>query len=97
MKNPLIIKGAVYSNGDRLLVPHYTGNFYLVDCREYLTEEDMRGSYDESFVDEALEGAYLTMDGVKYYECENNAKDTADMELLSDLSDLEFNNEETEF
>lgn len=37
--NKLIIKGAIYTDGETLLRPHYTGEYHTVDCTEYKTEE----------------------------------------------------------
>ena len=41
MTNPLIIKGAIYKDGDELVRPHFTGEFWMVDCTEYKTRENI--------------------------------------------------------
>lgn len=42
----LVIKGAQYflsdPAGDAILIPHYTGEFWIVDCDEYLTEQEIK-------------------------------------------------------
>ena len=95
MKN-LIIKGAIYTNGTELLQPHYTGEFYAVDCTEWKTAEDIKANYNETFYREALENCPITHEGVNYYMCECGPHHVTDFTLLSDLSELthiEENNE----
>lgn len=92
-----IIKGALYFTGDVVLRAHYTGSFVYVDCTEYKTKKQIKEEYDRSFLLNALKGTYITVDGVKYFECEYSPCNTADMDLLSDFEDLEYYDEETEF
>ena len=40
METRTVIKGAKYFTGDRILIPHMTGEFCLVDCDEEETLED---------------------------------------------------------
>jgi hypothetical protein len=92
-----IIKGAIYTDGELLLRPHYSGDFHTVDCTEYKTEEWIRSDYSEETANKFIEGDHLYYDGEKYYECEYSPYHTQYMELLSDISDLEFFDEETSF
>ena len=94
----LIIKGAIYQMDDVLLRPHYTGNFNVVDCTEYKTKKQIKEEYSKEIAKSFIkDGYYLTCDGVKYYQAEYSAYGTDRMELLSDLSSLEFFDEDTEF
>jgi hypothetical protein len=94
----LIIKGAIYTDGDTLLRPHYSGEYYIVDCTEYKTEETIRYEYREELANEFIEESLpLEYEGIKYYECEYSPYHTENMELLSDISDIEFYDEETSF
>ena len=99
MATKTIIKGAIYQSGNELLRPHYSGNYYCVDCTEYKTKEEIKANYGNDFFKTATgkNGRYLTYDGVKYYECEFSPFNTDDFVLLSDISKLEFFDEETEF
>jgi len=98
MANPLIIKGAIYKDGDELVRPHYTGEYYMVDCTEYKTKEDILANYDKADAKNIFKSnePYLH-DDVEYFECEYSPHNTQDFELLSDLSDLEFYDYETSF
>jgi uncharacterized Zn finger protein (UPF0148 family) len=94
----IIIKGAIYKCGDVLLRPHYSGEFYCVDCTEYKTKEEIKADYDKKYAKQFIEEGYcLTHDGVNYYECEYSPYNTEDFELLSDLDEIDFYDEETEF
>ncbi len=98
MAYPLIIKGAIYKCGDTLLQPHFTGHFFLVDCTEFKTKKQIKEDYDKQTAKDMLSNSYLTDGGVKYYECQSSPWNcTDDFELLSDLSELEFINDEDEF
>lgn len=93
MNLPLIIKGAFYFDGETILVPHFTGEFSIVDCTEWQTEEYIRNAYSERNAQEFVEnGCRYTHDGIDYFECESSPYNTEGLELLSDLSDLEFTN-----
>jgi hypothetical protein len=94
-----IIKGAIYTDGDELLRPHYSGDFHTVDCTEYKTAKEIRENYsEESFKKFVNEDAfYLTYNEEKYYQCEYSPFHTENFELLSDISELEFYDNETSF
>jgi hypothetical protein len=93
----LIIKGAIYTDGGTLLRPHFTGDFHTVDCTEFKTKEEIKSNYSKENAKQFLSGYYLTYEGVKYFECEYSPYHTEGMELLSDLSELEFFDENTDF
>lgn len=101
MATQLIIKGAIYTNGEELLRPHYSGEFFMVDCTEYKTKKQIKQKYSKETAKQFLtDGYYLTYEGEKYYECEFspfNCGTESNFELLSDLSGLDFYDEETDF
>ena len=92
-----IIKGAIYTNGDILLRPHFSGIFSMVDCTEYKKKDLIKAEYSKSTAKEMLSNSYLTYKGDKYFQCEYYPYNTDEFELLSDLSPIEFYDEETEF
>lgn len=92
-----IIKGAIYKDGDELLRPHFTGEFWMVDCTEYKTKENILEDYDADFANKCLENTMLTYDDVTYYECEYSPHHTENFELLSDITAIEFYDDETDF
>lgn len=65
MEVRIVIKGAKYFTGDRILIPHMTGEFFIVDCDEYVTLEELKEDYDE--VD--------TYFNAKWYQCEEEIGD----------------------
>jgi len=91
----LVIKGAYYydKDRDRILVPHYTGEFYIVDCDEFTTMEDLKDRYDETYIKEVKETP-MEYNGKNYYSAEWSPFDIGNWELLSDLSGLEHTEEE---
>lgn len=98
MKTQLIIKGAIYTNGDTLLRAHFSGIFHMVDCTEYKTKKEIKANYSKEHTREFLKGTTLEYEGVKYYECEFSPYNVDDdFILLSDLSTLKFFEEETNF
>lgn len=98
MSNPLIIKGAIYKSGDELLRAHFTGKFFMVDCTEYKLTKQIKQDYDKKTANEFIkDGNYLTYENKRYYQCEYSPFHTNDFELLSDLSNIEFYDDETEF
>lgn len=98
MTNPLIIKGAIYKDGDELVRPHFTGEFWMVDCTEYKTRENIIADYDKDFYKNVINSNEpLLHDDVEYFECEYGPHNTEGFELLSDISDLEFYDYDTKF
>ena len=93
----LIIKGAIYTDGETLLRPHYTGVFHTVDCTEFKTKKEIKANYSKESLKGFINGQYLTYNGVKYFECEYSPYHTDGLELLSDLDDFEYFDYSTEF
>lgn len=93
-----IIKGAIYTDGNALLRPHFTGNFDAVDCTRYMTEEDISSEYSVETTKDFVEiNLQLTYEGKTFYECEYSPYYTEDMELISDISNVEYFDEDTDF
>ena len=98
MQNPLIIKGGIYTNGEILLKAHYSGFFFMVDCTEYKTKKQIKEEYDKETAKQYIkDGYYIINEGVKYYECELGPHYTSDFDLLSDVSNLEFTDDQNYF
>lgn len=97
MANPLIIKGGIYFDGDTILKAHYSGYFFMVDCTEYKTKKVIKQEYSKETAKEFLNGSYIINEGIKYYECEYSPYGTENLELLSDVSNLEFTDFQNEF
>ena len=98
MANTLIIKGAIYKSGNTILQSHFTGQFFMVDCTEFKTKKQIKEEYSKEIQKEFLNNSHLICEGVKYYECQSSPWNcTDDFELLSDLSELSFENNEYEF
>lgn len=95
----LIIKGALYFNGEEIIRPHFTGELFVVDCTQYKTKEQIESEYPTDIVEEFTgdDSCIIHYKGNEYYECESGPCHTVDMELLSDLSDIEFFDESTTF
>ena len=84
-----VIKGAYYQNGDTILVPHFTGEYNIVDCTRYYTKEEMEETYGETFIKDNKDN-YVDVDDVRYYYAEYSPYTVDDdWVLLSDLGDLE--------
>ena len=79
-----IIKGLIYTDGEMLLRPHYSGEFYAVDCDEYAPAKYIRENYSdaEKFI---KSGDFLTHKGKKFFRIEYAPHNTKEMGLLSDL------------
>lgn len=97
MNNSLIIKGGIYFNEEMILKAHFSGYFYMVDCTEYKTKKQIKQEYDKEIAKNFLDGYYITNEGIKYFECQFAPHTTDNMELLSDVSDLEFTDDQNEF
>jgi hypothetical protein len=88
MKAKLVIKGAYYKNGNEILVPHFTGEYVMVDCDRYMKKNDLLDIYNKSYFEENKEN-YVVVEGEKYYYAEYSPYTVDDeWELLSDLSEL---------
>lgn len=89
MKPRLVVRGAYYYNpdDDAIYIPHYTGEYYAVDCDRYLTKKDLSSRYDKKWFKEHKE-EYEVYNDIKYYYAEYAPICPDNFELLSDLSDL---------
>ena len=86
----LVIAGARYFAEDRILIPHYTGEFYMVDCTEYVKKDELEEKYDESFI-KTTKGMKTEHEGETYYYAEYSPFSVDDeWELLDDVSELRF-------
>ncbi len=98
-----VIQGALYydSENDEVVRPHSTCHGLAVDCTFYQTKKYINSKklYSEERVKQfTRKGAkYIKVRGVKYFETESYPKYTKDLVLLSDLSELNFFDEEDTF
>jgi hypothetical protein len=96
-----IIRGAIYSteDGSMLLRPHFSGHFSVVDCTEYKQMQQIKDEYSPESVERFTgeNAVILTCGDEVYYECEYSPICTDGMELLSDISKIEFWDGETDF
>jgi hypothetical protein len=86
----LVIAGAHYFDGDSILIPHYTGEYWAVDCTEYKPIRSLMREYPRSYVEEH-KNDYIEHDGTRYFYAEFGPFHTENMGLISDLSNLTFN------
>jgi hypothetical protein len=94
----VVIKGALYFDGDLILRPHFSGSFYMVDCTEFKPKEQILSEYSEADAKDILEQEPITYRGVEYFKCEYSPFNVAeDWVLLSDISEVEFFDNETDF
>lgn len=85
-----VIKGAKYFTGDRILIPHTTGEFFVVDCDEYMPLDELKADYDEDYV-ESVEDNYIEHEGEKYYYAEWGPFNvSSEWDLISDISSVEL-------
>ena len=83
-----VIKGAKYFTGDRILIPHMTGEFFIVDCDEYMPLDELKADYDEEYV-ESVEDNYIEHEGEKYYYAEWGPFNVSEgWDLISDISNV---------
>ena len=94
----LIVRGAYYYNSesDEILIPHYTGEFRIVDCDQYVTMKELKRSYDKKYIAQVID-SLIEYEGKKYYNAEYSPRDVGDWELLSDLSELSHIEESYDF
>ena len=86
----LVIKGAYYYDrkSETILIPHFTGEFRIVDCSRLEKMEDLKDRYDDTYIDQVKDSP-TEFEGEKYYDAEYSPQTIGDWELLSDLSNLE--------
>ena len=91
---PFVVAGAHYFDGYSILIPHYTGDFSMVDCDEYAPLKTLKAKYSKEYIAQVVEDErYLEHDGTKYYYAEFGPFQVIDWELLSNLSSLRFTKE----
>jgi len=99
MKMKTVIKGAFYYDRDSetLLVPHFTGEYAMVDCDSFNKMEELEGRYDQSYID-TVKDSPIEFEGENYYSSEWGPFNVSDdWELLSDISELSFQEENFDF
>ena len=86
-----VIKGAQYydNDNDQVLIPHFTGELCVVDCTRYITKKEIKDTYDENWIEDN-EGNIIEHEGTVYYYAEYSPQNVGDWDLISDISDLEF-------
>ena len=91
-----IIKGCIYTNGKELLRPLFSGDYWLCDCMVYLTEGEIMANYNQNIAIDILANDPFRYNGVYYYETYTQLVNTKDFVRLSDISELEFVEENTD-
>ena len=87
----LIIAGARYFDGKSILVPHFTGNFRVVTCNEYIPFALLKERYGYDDIEQVFDlKHYLEHEGIKYYYTQPRLFHITKWELISDLSSLRF-------
>lgn len=94
----LVIAGAFYydRSSDTILVPHYTGEYVTVDCSEYVTMDELKNNYDDSYIKD-VKDKRIEFEGKQYYSAEWSPFHVGNWELLSDLTKLRFNEDNRSF
>ena len=84
-----VIKGAYYYDreSETILVPHFTGEFYMVDCSRFVKMEELKDRYNDNYIDEVKDSP-IEYEGEKYYDAEYSPWSIGDWELLSDISEV---------
>jgi len=93
--NKLVIKGAYYYCPDEniIVVPHYTGEYYTVDCNVYMPIKNLKERYDSDYIKGVWDN-FITYQSIKYYYAEYSPISVGDnWILLSDLSKIAHNEE----
>lgn len=90
----LVIAGAYYYDreDDKILIPHYTGDFRIVDCNEFIRMEELKARYEEEYI-KGVKDYPIELNGEKYYDAEWGPFSVGNWELLSDLSELQHTEE----
>jgi len=94
----LVIKGAIYYDREAktILIPHFTGEYVIVDCTQYILLDNLKDKYDESFILDNQSDP-IEFEDETYYYAEYSPWNIDDWELLSDLSELHHIEEEFNF
>jgi len=95
----LVIKGAYYYDreSDAILIPHFTGEYFRVDCTRYIRMKELKENHDQSYIN-SVKDKSIKFEEKKYYDDEYSLVGVnKDWELLSDLSNLMHVEEEFNF
>lgn len=86
----LVIAGAMYRVGGRIVSPHYSGEFSMVDVDEFCTYQEL---IDSGFEPEEVEELFtIEVEGETFYLWGSTPEIvTEEWELLSDLSEVSVN------
>lgn len=88
----LVIAGACYYNEEMnaILIPHFTGEYAIVDCDTYFTKKEILERYQKHLWNENKEN-FVEYEGVKYYYAESSPISVDEnWMLLSDLFELRY-------
>ena len=95
----LVIAGAFYydEEDDMIIVPHYTGEYSIVDCDRYVNMKILKEMYNDRYIKQVKDNPIELRDK-KYYDAEYSPISIRDTwELLSDLSKLRHQEENYDF
>lgn len=86
----IVIKGAMYRVGGRIVSPHYSGEFSMVDVDEFCLYQEL---IDSGFEPEEIEEMFsIEVEGETFYLWGATPEIiTEDWELLTDLSEVSVN------
>ena len=86
-----IIAGAYYydEDNDIVLVPHFTREFHTCDCTQYLPLNELKERYNEDWIKENKNN-FVILNDKKYYYAEFAPYETDGLGLISDLSNLTY-------
>ena len=84
-----IIAGAYYYDieSDTILIPHYSGGFWMVDCNQYVKIEELKDRYNKDYI-LSVKDDFITYNREKYYNAEYSPWTVGEWKLLSDISEL---------
>ncbi len=93
-----VIKGAYYydRDSDTILIPHFTGEFVIVDCSSYEQMSEIEDNYNQDYID-TVKGNSIEFEGEEYYSTEWSPYNVGDWELLSDIGELEHIEDDFDF
>lgn len=86
----LVIAGAMYRVGGRIVSPHYSGEYSMVDVDEFCTYQEL---IDSGFEPEEVEELFtIEVEGETFYLWGSTPEIiTEEWELLTDLSEVSVN------
>ena len=95
----IVIKGAFYYDfkSEKILMPLVTSEGFFVNCIEYLPEKSYKKQLGKEFFEENKKD-FVTYDKGTYFYAGRNANYiNRNLKLLSDLSELSFEENERDF